>query len=118
MQRYLTNTNKRYPPKQFFKTLNLFFQSESTKKGKVLPNLDWSRDLTGRTGLILFGLSCFLEVHADRTISGSQKLLEGYIFAFVKYLFNRIVKMRTKYFKNYVSTFGRTVTRSSLEREV
>ena len=32
-----------------------------------------------------------------------KKILEGYLFAFVKYHYSRIPKMRAKYFKNYVS---------------
>ena len=96
------------PPKKYLETLSWFSQPDFQAKGKALPKLDRSCNVTGRVNIVLtFSRSFSLEDQADKIDSEFPKTFYGeYSFVFVEYFCNCIPKMRAKHFKSYTSTFS------------
>ena len=92
-----------FPRIKFSEILNLFSQFKFLRKEGVLPNLDWSRDVTGKINIIQCLL--FSKSTAERTDSGFPKtFLRRYLFVFVELLCNHKLKKKIQkvYFDNFI----------------
>ena len=88
-----------FPLIKFSEILSLFFHFKFLRKEGVLPNLEWSRDVTEKINIIQCLL--FSKSTAERTDSGFPKtFLRRYLFVFVEHLCNHKLK---KKFKKFIS---------------
>ena len=94
-----------FPLIKFSEILSLFSQFKFLRKEEVLPNLDWSRDVTGKINIIQCLLFSKSASWKNRPIQGFQKLFYGDISL---YLLNIVAttnlkkKIQKLYFDNFI----------------